>query len=61
MAKAAGLPWDMIFGADLHAARKLGLRTCFFARSSEYGPHQDKDFSAESDWDIVAADIEDLA
>lgn len=96
MAKAAGLPWDMIFGADLfrhykpdpetylgacdllglapnqvmmaaahnadlHAARKLGLRTCFFARPSEYGPHQDKDFSAESDWDVVATDIEDLA
>lgn len=96
MAKAAGLPWDMIFGADLfrhykpdpetylgacdlfglapnqvmmaaahnaalHAARKLGLRTCFFARPSEYGPHRDKDFSAESDWEVVATDIEDLA
>jgi 2-haloacid dehalogenase len=96
MAKTAGLPWDMIFGADLfrhykpdpqtylgacgllglapdqvmmaaahnadlHAARKLGLRTCFFARPSEYGPHQDKDFNADSEWDILAPDIEDLA
>jgi 2-haloacid dehalogenase len=46
---------------DLHAARALGLRTCFFARPTEYGPHQKIDFSAEADWDVVAADIEDVA
>jgi 2-haloacid dehalogenase len=46
---------------DLHAARRLGLRTCFFARPTEYGPHQTKDFAADSDWDIVGADIEDVA
>ncbi len=46
---------------DLHAARRLGLRTCFFARPTEYGPHQKIDFAAESDWDIVAADIADMA
>ncbi len=46
---------------DLHAARKLGLRTAFFARPTEYGPHQKIDFAAESDWDVVASDIGDLA
>jgi 2-haloacid dehalogenase len=46
---------------DLHAARALGLRTCFFARPTEYGPHQKIDFAADSDWDIVATDIEDVA
>jgi 2-haloacid dehalogenase len=46
---------------DLAAARALGLKTAFFARPSEYGPHQIRDFAAESDWDVVAADIADLA
>jgi 2-haloacid dehalogenase len=96
MAKAAGLPWDMVCAAelfrhykpdpetylgaakllglqpgevmmaaahngDLHAARRCGLRTAFFPRPTEYGPHQKRDFAADSDWDIVAADIEDMA
>ncbi len=61
-----GLPPSQVMMAaahnyDLHAARALGLRTCFFARPTEYGPHQKIDFVAESDWDIVAADIEDVA
>jgi 2-haloacid dehalogenase len=46
---------------DLHAARALGLRTAFIARPTEYGPQQKIDFSADSDWDVVAEDIEDLA
>lgn len=46
---------------DLHAARALGLRTAFFARPTEYGPHQIRDFAADSDWDVVASDIGDLA
>jgi 2-haloacid dehalogenase len=96
MAKAAGIPWDMIcatelfrhykpdpetyLGAakllglqpgqvmmaaahnnDLQAARDCGLRTAFFARPTEYGPHQVRDFKADSDWDVIADDIEDLA
>jgi len=96
MAKAAGLPWDMVcstelfghykpdpetyLGAarilglapgqvmmaaahnnDLHAARACGLRTAFFARPTEYGPLQKRDFAADSDWDVVVADIEDMA
>lgn len=96
MAKAAGIPWDMVcatelFGhykpdpetylgaakllglaprqvmmaaahnGDLGAARACGLRTAFWPRVTEYGPLQKRDFAADSDWDVVAADIEDLA
>jgi len=46
---------------DLHAARALGLRTAFIARPAEYGPHQKIDLSAESDWDVMAGSVEDLA
>lgn len=46
---------------DLRAARALGLRTAFFARPTEYGPHQVRDFQADESWDVVATDIEDLA
>lgn len=96
MARHAGLPWDMVFAAevfghykpdpetylgaccllslepaqvmlcaahnyDLHAARALGLATAFIARPTEYGPAQSKDLAPESDWDLVAADVESLA
>jgi len=47
--------------ADLGNARKCGLKTAFWPRPTEYGPHQKRDYSAEQDWDIVAKDIEDLA
>ncbi len=47
--------------SDLAAAKRLGLRTGFFARPTEYGPHQKRDFDAEGEWDVVATDIEDLA
>ena len=46
---------------DLRAARALGLRTGFFPRRTEHGPNQTRDLAAESDWDVVAADLEDLA
>ena len=46
---------------DLAAARKCGLMTAFWPRPGEYGPHQKLDYAADQDWDIVAADIEDLA
>lgn len=96
MAKAAGLPWDVVtpidllrhykpdpevyLGAcellrlppaqvmlaaahngDLRAARACGLKTGFFPRPTEYGPQQRRDFAAEEAWDVVAADILDLA
>ena len=47
--------------ADLHAARSCGLKTAFFPRPTEYGPYQVADFRADSDWTVVAADIQDLA
>jgi 2-haloacid dehalogenase len=46
---------------DLGAARALGLKTCFFPRPAEYGPHQTHDFHAEQAWDVVAADMLDFA
>ena len=46
---------------DLVAARALGLRTGFIARPTEYGPNQTKDLAAESDWDIVAGSIVEMA
>jgi len=46
---------------DLAAARSHGFRTAFLARPTEYGPRQSKDFKAESDWDLVVADLEELA
>ncbi len=46
---------------DLAAARACGLKTAFFPRPTEYGPHQSRDVSAEQEWDVVARDIEDLA
>jgi len=46
---------------DLRAARAVGLKTCFFARPTEYGPHQSRDFAADEAWDVVADDILDVA
>lgn len=96
MARAQGLPWDLVLcaevfrhykpdpetylgacqllaldpsqvmlcaahNADLAAAQRLGLRTGFVPRPTEYGPHQARDFASEGGWDIVAADMEELA
>jgi 2-haloacid dehalogenase len=46
---------------DLAAARQHGLKTAFVPRPTEYGPRQSRDFKAESDWDFIAGDFEDLA
>jgi 2-haloacid dehalogenase len=46
---------------DLGAARSHGFKTAFVARPTEYGPRQSRDFKAESDWDFVAKDFEELA
>ena len=46
---------------DLDAARSHGFKTAFVARPTEYGPRQARDFKAESEWDYVAVDFEDLA
>ncbi|HLI99074.1 MAG TPA: haloacid dehalogenase type II [Bradyrhizobium sp.] len=46
---------------DLKAAQKLGLKTAFVARPTEYGPLQKYDFEAKGAWDIVAKDFGELA
>jgi 2-haloacid dehalogenase len=46
---------------DLAAASAAGLRTGFVARPQEYGPHQNRDFKAEREWDVVAASFGELA
>jgi 2-haloacid dehalogenase len=96
MARHVGLPWDMIFGADLfqhykpdaetylgacslldlppeevmmcaahngdlRMARSLGLRTAFISRPTEYGPQQDRDLTAEEEWDYIVASVAELA
>ena len=47
--------------SDLSAARAQGLKTAFFARPTEHGPGQSTDLAAAEQWDVVAADIRDLA
>ena len=47
--------------ADLGAARKLGLRTAFVPRPTEYEENGTKDQRAEEDWDVIAESMEDLA
>ena len=46
---------------DLRAAQKLGLKTAFVARPTEYGPLQKYDLEATGEWDIVAKDFIELA
>lgn len=47
--------------SDLAAAREAGLKTAFLPRPEEHGAGQTSDLEAASDWDVVAADLEDLA
>jgi 2-haloacid dehalogenase len=46
---------------DLAAAQRLGLKTAFVARPTEYGPLQSRDFDATGTWDIVAKDFAGIA
>ena len=46
---------------DLMAARGEGMATAFIPRPLEYGPGQTTDLKPEFAWDIVAADLENLA
>jgi 2-haloacid dehalogenase len=46
---------------DLAAARECGMRTAFIPRPAEHGPSQTTDLSADQDWDVIAADMGDLA
>ena len=46
---------------DLEAARAAGLKTCFVPRPREHGPCQTSDLAPSADWEVVAADFNDLA
>ncbi|MFN8121980.1 MAG: haloacid dehalogenase type II [Thermoleophilia bacterium] len=46
---------------DLAAAGAVGLRTAFVPRPAEHGPGQRTDLAPSGPWDLVAADIPDLA
>ena len=46
---------------DLSFAQRAGLGTAFIPRPTELGSGQTKDLTAEGDWDLVCADIPDLA
>ena len=46
---------------DLAAAQRLGLRTAFIPRPTEYGPLQVRDLAAQGEWDLVAADLVGIA
>lgn len=46
---------------DLLAARKLGLKTAFWTRATEYGAAQTTNLTPSENWDIVAHDIRDFA
>ena len=46
---------------DLMAARAEGMATAFVPRPLEYGSGQRTDLKAESGWDIIAENFEDLA
>ena len=46
---------------DLEAARDAGLKTGFFPRPHEHGPGQTRDLAPTRDWDIICADMNELA
>ncbi|MFC1886076.1 HAD family hydrolase, partial [Thermodesulfobacteriota bacterium] len=46
---------------DLVAASKVGFRTAFITRPTEYGPNQSTDLKHEHAFDVVANDLIDLA
>jgi 2-haloacid dehalogenase len=65
-ARLLGLPPKQVMmvaahNNDLDAAKRLGLKTAFVARPTEYGPLQVRVFKAEGDWDIVARDFNEVA
>lgn len=47
--------------ADLAAAARVGFRTAFVRRPTEYGPTQTRDIRADPSWDAVAESMVDLA
>ena len=46
---------------DLLGAQRVGFKTAFVLRATEYGPGQETDLEADPSIDVVAADFNDLA
>jgi 2-haloacid dehalogenase len=46
---------------DLGAAQRLGFRTAFLARPTEYGPGQTRDLAPEGEWDVAVGSMTELA
>lgn len=47
--------------SDLTAAARVGFRTAFVRRPTEYGPTQTRDLRADQSWDVVSESMIDLA
>lgn len=47
--------------SDLAAAARVGFRTAFVRRPTEYGPTQTRDLRADQSWDVVSESMIDLA
>ena len=47
--------------SDLHAARCCGLPTLFVRRPTEHGPGQTTDLDPDSDWDVAASSLTEVA
>src|SRR3979409_1656691 len=65
-ARLLGLPPEQMMmvaahNHDLKAAPKLGLKTAFVARPTEYGPLQKNDVEAKGTWDIVSKHFNGIA
>ena len=46
---------------DLRSALKAGLKAAFVPRPDEFSPERDVDITADSAFDIVASNLEELA
>jgi len=47
--------------SDLVAAQRLGFKTCYVWRRTEFGPRPKNDLPATHSLDLVVEDFEDLA
>lgn len=73
MAKAGGLPWDCILGAELvrhykpdpevylQGPKRLGLRTAYVHRPYEGGSAGSPQLPAAGAYDLIARDLREVA
>lgn len=46
---------------DLRASSKVGFRTAYVPRPTEFGPDVERDLTPDPDFDVVATDFDDMA